>query len=271
MKRIAIHSVPRSGSSWLGQILNSSPNVVYRFQPLFSYAFKDYLNNKSSQNEIINFFNKISQSNDDFLTQSSKIDSGEYPKFKKNNEFSHVVYKEVRYHHILDNLLKKDKELIVIGLIRSPFAVISSFLNSPREFRKDLGWNEIEEWRFAIKKNQFRKEEFYGYNKWKEVFFLFNNLSHKYPEQFKIVWYDKLLSNKIKYAKEIFSFCDLDFNNQTHNFIENTDHNDGVYSVFKNKLDDFKWKSNLNKKIISQITEDLYQEKIYNLFNKHIL
>ena len=44
MKRIAIHSAPRSGSSWLGQILNSSPKVCFRFQPLFSYAFKDYLN-----------------------------------------------------------------------------------------------------------------------------------------------------------------------------------------------------------------------------------
>ena len=46
MKRIAIHSVPRSGSSWLGQILNSSLKVCFRFQPLFSYAFKDYLNEK---------------------------------------------------------------------------------------------------------------------------------------------------------------------------------------------------------------------------------
>ncbi len=271
MKRIAIHSVPRSGSSWLGQIFNSSPDVIYRFQPLFSYAFKNFLNNQSSKNEIIDFFNKISESKDDFLTQSSRIESGEYPKFNKNTTSSFIVYKEVRYHHILDNLLRNDKELIVIGLIRSPYSVISSFLNSPREFRKDLGWNEIEEWRFAMKKNQNKKEEFFGYNKWKEVFYLFNELCDKYPKQFKIVWYDKLLSNKIKYTKEIFSFCDLDFKNQTHDFLKNRNHNVGIYSVFKNKVDDFTWKNNLNKKIISEITEDLYKENIFNLFKKHIL
>ena len=61
MKRIAIHSVPRSGSSWLGQILNSSPKVCFRFQPLFSYAFKDYLNEKSSQEDIMTFFEQIAK------------------------------------------------------------------------------------------------------------------------------------------------------------------------------------------------------------------
>ena len=39
---ISIHGVPRSGTSWLGQILDSSPKVRYKFQPLFSYAFKKY-------------------------------------------------------------------------------------------------------------------------------------------------------------------------------------------------------------------------------------
>ena len=38
MKNVAIFGVPRSGTSWLGQIFNSSPMVAYRFQPLFSYC-----------------------------------------------------------------------------------------------------------------------------------------------------------------------------------------------------------------------------------------
>jgi len=270
VKRVAIHSVPRSGSSWLGQIFNSSPNVVYRFQPLFSYAFKDFLNVKSSKNDILKFFNEISQSDDQFLTQANRIISGEYPKFKKNADFSHVIYKEVRYHHILDNLLKNDSELVVYGLIRSPYAVISSFLNSPREFRKDLGWCENEEWQYAIKKNKNKDENFFGYNKWKEIFFLFNSLSDKYPQQFKIVWYDKLLSNKIEYTKEIFSFCDLDFSDQTVNFLNDTNHNVGVYSVFKQKSNDFSFKHKLNKEIVSKITDDLNHNKIFNLLKKHI-
>ena len=270
MKRVAIHSVPRSGSSWLGQIFNSSPNVIFRFQPLFSYAFKGFLNIESTKKEILDFFNKISFSDDEFLTQYNRIKSGEYPKFKKNIELSHIVYKEVRYHYILNNMLKNDSELIVYGLIRSPYAVISSFLNSPREFRKDLGWIENEEWRFATKKNN-NSEDFFGYNKWKEVFILFNTLTVNYPKQFKIVWYDKLLTDKIEYTKEIFSFCDLDFNDQTLNFLNESSHNEDVYSVFKNKSNDFSWKDKLNNDIVSQITDDLLNDNIFNLFKKHVL
>ena len=96
MIRLAIHSVPRSGSSWLGQIFNSSPSVCFRFQPLFSYAFKDYLNKESTMEDILRFFEVIARSNDDFLLQKDKVYSGEYPCFDKKEQFSHIVYKEVR-------------------------------------------------------------------------------------------------------------------------------------------------------------------------------
>ncbi len=153
MKKIAIHSVPRSGSSWIGQIFNSSPTVNFKFQPLFSYAFKSALNEKSSKNEIDTFFKDISQSDDDFLIQQDKIDNGNYPKFKKNNLFTHIAYKEVRYHNIQENMLKINSDIIVIGIVRNPYAVINSFLKAPREFRKDLNWNELDEWQYANKKN----------------------------------------------------------------------------------------------------------------------
>ena len=56
MHKIALHSVPRSGSTWLGEILNSSENVKYCFQPLFSYKFKNFLDERSSKDDINNFF-----------------------------------------------------------------------------------------------------------------------------------------------------------------------------------------------------------------------
>ena len=41
MTPVFAFGVPRSGTSWFGELFNSSPRVAYRFQPLFSYAFKD--------------------------------------------------------------------------------------------------------------------------------------------------------------------------------------------------------------------------------------
>ncbi len=264
MNRVAIHSVPRSGSSWLGQILNSSEQVRYRFQPLFSYAFKDFLNEHSTKKEILTFFEKIEGSNDDFLLQIDKINSGAYPFFKKDESFSHIVYKEVRYHHILENLLKQDQELKVIGLVRSPFAVISSFLNSPREFRKDLGWIENEQWRYAENKNLKRREEYFGYEKWKEVYFLFKKLEREYEDRFRLVNYESLIKDTLQEVERIFRFCNLEISAQTIKFLNDSKSadNNSTYSVFRNKEKDKQWKTKLDKKIVCEIREDILKSKI---------
>lgn len=259
MKKIAIHSVPRSGSSWIGQIFNSSPDVIFRFQPLFSYAFKDYLSPLSSLEEINIFFQKIAQSDDPFLLQQDKVDKGIYPVFDKNASSTHIVYKEVRYHHILENLLKTDPEINIIGIVRNPYAVINSFLNAPREFRKDLGWDELREWQYAKKKNLDRPEEFYGYEKWKEVVLLFKNLKEQYSNRFYLVKYDELLTDTLEKVESIFRFCNIDMNEQTISFLEAStkENKEDTYSVYKQKTVDDNWKKGLNPIIIDAISEDL--------------
>ena len=270
MKRIAIHSAPRSGSSWLGQILNSSPKVCFRFQPLFSYAFKDYLNDKSSREDVIDFFENIAKSLDDFLLQKDKIENGEYPSFAKDDEFTHIVYKEVRYHNILENLLVQDEDLKVIGLVRNPFAVISSFLNSAREFRKDLGWIEAEEWRLAEKKNKNKDEEYFGFEKWREIYFLFIELKRRYPDRFLLVIYDDLIEDTVNQVKKIFKFCDLEINEQTYSFIQrsNVSAREAVYSVYRDKKQDINWVSTLDKVIQNMIELDLQKNGIVEFNNE---
>ena len=55
MNTIAIFGAPRSGTTWLGQLFNSSPNTLYRYQPLFSYEFKDYLSESNTKQNIKQF------------------------------------------------------------------------------------------------------------------------------------------------------------------------------------------------------------------------
>ncbi|WP_268225537.1 sulfotransferase domain-containing protein [Sinomicrobium oceani] len=256
-KRIAIHSVPRSGSTWLGNIFNSHPNVAFRYQPLFSYAFKDALNTNSSKEEIINFFQDIKTSSDDFINQKEGVQKGIIPTFPKG-DITHVCYKEVRYHHLLENMLEKKGDLKVIGLIRNPLAVIHSWLRAPKEFKKELGWREEEEWRYAPKKNLNKPEEFNGYEKWKEVMILFESFQKQYPERFYLLNYDDLLCDKIAVIKNVFSFCDLNMPQQSINFIHqssSTDQSD-AYSVFKAKTKDDGWEKHLPKFIIEEITKD---------------
>lgn len=149
--RIAIHSVPRSGSTWLGAIFDSHPNVKYAYQPLFSYAFKNYLNADATKQNILSFFQKLEESDDAFINQDETKKAGIVPEFNKM-AINAIAYKEVRYHHILENALRVDSELKVVGLIRNPMATIYSWYKAPKEFRPDLGWKLNDEWRFAPKK-----------------------------------------------------------------------------------------------------------------------
>ena len=269
MKHIAIHSVPRSGSSWFGEILNSSPSVSYAFQPLFSYQFKGALNANSSMVEIQNFYNNIKETDDKFVTQQDDRRSGIKPSFQKST-ISHIAYKEVRYHYILENLLEQNPAQRVIGLIRNPLSVLSSWKNAPREFRTDLGWKFDSEWKHANLKNMNKAEEYFGFERWKETALLFKKLENKFPSKFKLVFYTDLLSNTEPVIRETFEFIELDFTMQTKEFIyqsiqrEVTD----TYSVFKKKQTiDNDYLNNMPKSIIDAVNTECKEAGLADFLN----
>ena len=268
MKRIAIHSVPRSGSTWIGSIFDSHPNVTYKMQPLFSYAFKSALNEYSTKQEIDSFFTSLFLKQDDFLDQISPKKQGLIPKFKKEKS-EILVYKEVRYHYILENLLEKDSEIKIVGIIRNPLGVIASWMQAPREFREDLGWVIDNEWLEAPSKNLNRKEEYNGYRKWVEVSKLFLFLKEKYPKRFYLLNYDDLLNDTKKEVKDLFKFCGMSYSDQTEKFIVDSTNknNPDAYSVFKKKSSDDQWKSILPSDIIDSIKSDDDFKKINSIFN----
>jgi len=268
MVKIAFHGVPRSGTSWVGAIFDSSKNVAYRHQPLFSYAFKSYLSENSNLKDINNFFQQIKNTDDAFVLQKEGKANGYIPVFEKD-KITHIVYKEARYHNILFNLIKKDPEIKIVGIIRNPKSVLSSWYLAPKEFNREK-WNLLSEWRTAKSKNAGRKEEYYGYNKWKEVALLFLQLKKEYPNRFFLIEYIDLLNNTTKVVKSLFDFCELDFSEQTIKFINESKTKDlsvDAYSVFrKNQVDD-KWKKTLPLEIVRIIDSDL-RGTVLEKFNK---
>lgn len=267
MNKIALHSVPRSGSSWLGSLFDSSPQVAYRFQPLFSYSHKSQIDETSSKSAIDNFFSDIMNSKDKFVLQKQAISEKRVPEFSKTT-ISHIVYKEVRYHHIITNLLEKNTDIKIVGLLRSPFAVVNSWLNAPKEFRIEKGWKAEEEWHFATKKNLGRAEEFNGYNKWKEACFMFLKLKELYPNQFYLVNYDNLIKETVLEVKTLFQFCNIEYTQQTYDFIMKSTSNqtNDPYAVFKQKTNDLGWQSSLPLFIQNEIKNDPVFIKLNNQF-----
>lgn len=258
LQRIAIHGAPRSGTTWLGEILNSNEHVIYKYQPLFSYAFKSFLDEKSDGQRIDAFFAAIAKAPDDFLDQTKQRQRGDLPVFSKA-EPTHIIYKEVRYHHILANLLQQDDSLRLIALIRNPLAVMASWLAAPREFRRDLGWVVADEWREAPSKNANRPEEFFGFEKWKESARLFHALAAQYPQRVLMLPYSALLADPVTEAQRLCTFACLDFTEQMQQFLQASrgETKTDTYSVYRERRCDDGWKTQLDDSIVTAIRADL--------------
>lgn len=269
MKHIAIHSVPRSGSSWLGEIINSAPSVAYAFQPLFSYKYKGALNATSTSEEIENFYKNIEKTDDNFITQFDDRQSGIKPSFKKTS-ISHIAYKEVRYHYILENLLVRNPMQRVVGLVRNPLSVLNSWKNAPREFRTDLGWKFESEWKHANLKNMNKPEEYFGFERWKETALLFKRLEAAFPDKFKLVYYSDLLTTTEVITRDIFNFLELDFEAQTQDFISQSIQKEisGTYSVFKKRQNtDNNYLNNLPEAIIDEVSLECINSGLESFLN----
>ncbi len=255
MDNLAIFSVPRSGSSWLGEIFNSSPHTIFRFQPNFAYSFSSTLKADSTEEAIEYFHKELVASKDPFVCDKLSISSKEKEGFPKNNP-DKLVWKETHFVFLAETLLK-NSDTKVIGLVRSPFATISSWLKIPKEF--DPSWNISEQWRSADLKNEGKKSHYFGFEKWKEATQLFEQLKEDYPNRFYLVRYEDLLQNPIETVEALFKFAGLEMDEQTKNFLKasrNTSVED-AYGVYRKKTTDDKWKSELPKYIIEAIQEDL--------------
>jgi hypothetical protein len=256
MDKIAIFGVPRSGTTWLSQILNSHPDVALRFQPLFSYGHKGSLSERSSAAEIRTFFEEILCTQDSFALMATEIQKN-YPAFQKSISPTHIVFKETRYLHIIENILTQCSEVKIIGIVRNPLAVIASWVLAPKEFNP--AWDINSEWRGAPSKNQNRSEEFYGFDKWKEIAEMFLRLKSQFPQQFLLVSYDKLNKVPLDTTKTIFDFCELNVCDQALDFLvaSKSRHDSDPYSVFRAKASDDRWQYILPDEITKKIMLEL--------------
>lgn len=255
---ISIHGVPRSGTSWLGQIFNSSANTRYKFQPLFSYAFKDIINVRSSKEEILDYYQKLYFTNDEFLDQMKLIDEGYYPIFNKKDKIPDtLVTKMVRYHYLIPKLLEEIENIKIIAIVRNPLAVLSSWKNAPKEFPPELDFEK--EWRYAPNRNLFKPEEYFGYEKWKEAAKLFMWAKEMYSRNVMIIRYEKLVFSTERTTKEMFDFCNLEMDLQTIDFIKASKNkqDEDPYSVYKKDMNLEKWQKILPKDIIESVCKDI--------------
>ncbi len=253
---ILLAGVPRSGTSWLGEIVNSSPVVAYRFQPLFAYATTGQVDEKSTAEHYRIWCDALLRSTDPFLLQTEKRQHRDFPTFAKAPA-EVLALKEVRYLYVLRSMLEQLPEAKLVGIIRHPCAVLASWFNAPRE--SPPGSNPVDDWRLASAKNADRRSEFYGFAKWCEAAAMFLSLAEQHPKRVRIVHYDRFVADPIPQAKALFHDLGLAWTAQTLDFVRcsrETQRAD-TYAVFKSQSIGAAWRERVPAPIIAEIECEL--------------
>lgn len=253
-----INGAPRSGTTWTVALFNSHPAARFRYQPLFSYAFKGIIGVGTGRAEILDYLQRVAATEDDFVLQRGKAQLGDRPPEPDRAPCRLLAIKETHYHHLLPNLIRQLQEARFLFVVRDPRAVINSFLTTPSEFKP--GWNPHDEWRRAPAKNQGRPENFFGFEKWIELTRAFMSMARSDPQRCRLVQYERLIADPTAQAAELFAFAGLELAPATLDFIAasaaggNRRHDHGL---IKDRSVATRWQSELAPEIRSAIETEL--------------
>lgn len=256
-KIVWLTGMPRSGTNWLSQIFASHPDVRLKFCPLFSYEFKNALNENNSSEEWRKLFQQVYHTESDYMDQKYLRRQGHVPRFKiKNDKPSVLVIKSTRFHNLTPSLLKKCPEIKWIGIVRNPCASIYSWLDNKLEFPADA--DPMTEWRTGSCR-KIDNGEFWGFEDWKKVSNMFLKLKDNYPDSFRILKYEHLVQSAHKEIQTLFAWIGLDFPEQTRVFLEESQAKNVKHrrSVFKDPSWTERWKNKIDPEIKFQIESEI--------------
>lgn len=253
-KIICITGMPRSGTSWIAQLIDASPDADFRMEPVWAYALKNQIGVHSSESELLEFFGQAKSLDDDvFMNQEHRRASGTYPRFEKNDDRSTLVYKTTRHFdltaHIIETLSARQYSLLCV--VRNPCGSINSWMNTPKEFAdKGCGY---EDW----KTGRCRKGalgEHWGFTDWVKSTELFVELERRYPNCM-IVRYEDVVKDTEAWLERVYHHAGLALSAQPVSFARNShSRNDpDPYAVFKGKDVANRWRNELAPEIIEQV------------------
>jgi len=254
---ILITGMPRSGTSWLSQIFDSSPQVCFRLSPLFSYEFKNQADETTNKDDWTRILRGAYRSQSEFMHQQIRREQGTYPTFpQKSSSPRWLVIKDTRFHNLTERLLVLFDNIKVIALIRNPCGAINSWLQSSNEFPENA--DATNEWRSgACRKTG--DGEYWGFDDWKKVTQMHLRLEREFPLNFKIQKYERLVSAAETSVTELFQFCGVPMSEQTLSFVARSqrEHNPDQYAGFKHPSVSKKWKAELPAEIQNTIYKEI--------------
>ncbi len=231
---IWIVGMPRSGTTWLAQMFGAHPDVLLKYDPLFSYAFSGAVDASSSPDDWHHLFDDVRTTSDPYMDQQRPKEEGLVPTFEHGNADPHLlVMKSNRRHHLLASAIERGVAMRLLLLVRDPIETIGSWLANPTEF--PAGADPATEWRSgACRKTS--DHEYWGFDDWKRVTELHLDLADRFPEAVRLVSYADLDADPATALAGCFDWAGLAPDPQVEAFLDEsrTAHNDHPRSVYRN-------------------------------------
>lgn len=250
-----ISGMPRSGTTWISQVFAASPNVRLKSCPLFSYEFKNQLDESSTPQQWNDLYCELYKTSSDFLDQEHLRKRGLVPTFEKDATPKNLLIKSNRFHNLSRSILVSGKVKLVY-VVRNPCAAIYSWLNDPDEFPENC--DPLQEWKTgACRKTGVG--EFWGFDDWVKVTKNALSLCELFPTTCRIVRYEDVVRNPIREVKALCDFCEIDFVSHMQDFLDlsHSRHDGHKHSVFKDPNQSNKWQEKLDSTIISTCKAEL--------------
>lgn len=247
--------MPRSGTTWLSQIFESSPEIVVRLSPPYSWDFGGRLDLDSDARQWRTILQGAIDSHDKYVTQNYLRERGELPEFGDKTTATHLAIKDTRFHALYLAGMSALPAARTVYIVRNPGAALWSW-RMCKEFPADADFRE--HWRSGACRKVEGPGEYWGFDDWLNLTTSFLKLAADDPKRYLVVRYEDLVTRPRDTTERMFSFCDLELPQATVDFLRSSQSSfdPRTYSVFKGpKLRD-DWRQELPSDIYAEIEKE---------------
>ena len=248
--------MPRSGTTWLSQIFESSSDFVVRLSPPYSYDYRHTLGVRSGPDEWRTILRGAVESDDRFLTQNWRRETGELPDFADNKATAtRLAVKDTRFHALYEAGMGALPGARTIYIVRNPGAMLWSW-RTCKEFPADADFRD--EWRGGDCRKHDGDGEYWGFQDWLDLTTRYQQRAAAEPERYLVVRYEQLVMRAQETAALMFDFCGLPLRQASEEFVQASQSafDPRPYSVFKGRALREGWRQELPADIYSAIEQE---------------
>ncbi len=248
--------MPRSGTTWLSQIFESSPDFLVRLSPNYSHPLKNQIDLTASKADWIDHLSAAAESDDPFMTQNWRRDTGELATFPSTTDAAqYLAIKDTRFHDLYQRAMELLPDALLIYVVRHPGGAINSWWQS-EEFPSDS--DIIEEWRTGECRKQ-TMGEYWGFSDWRCLTERYLYLEEQDPNRYRVFRYEDLVRERESISADLFAFVGCEIPPSTQAFLgeSKSRHDERSYSVYKDPSVVDRWRSELPPEIRSSIDAEL--------------